>query len=141
RTKQVVARIMAGSNPQHLAFGAGSLWVANGFGHYLTRIDPATNRVLTTIPLDQHGDATHPWDWCACASVTVAGGGVGAGARDKPTVGRTAPRPPGVASTPAGAALPTGRAAEPCEVGGAAGALGVTTPPHPPLPFAPRARP
>jgi virginiamycin B lyase len=45
----VVATIPTGGFPYGMAFGAGSLWVAGG--DHVTRIDPAGNRVVATIPL------------------------------------------------------------------------------------------
>jgi hypothetical protein len=35
--------------------------VASGFGHYLTRMDPATGKIQAIIQLDQHGDARDPF--------------------------------------------------------------------------------
>jgi DNA-binding beta-propeller fold protein YncE len=37
--------------PAGLAVGAGSLWVGGGFRGVVYRVDPATNRVVATIPL------------------------------------------------------------------------------------------
>jgi YVTN family beta-propeller protein len=35
-----------------IAFGAGSIWVANHFGKSVTRIDPGVNKAMRTIELD-----------------------------------------------------------------------------------------
>ena len=45
RTRQVVARIPAGSDPTALAYGGGHLWVTNSGDGTVDRIDPATQDV------------------------------------------------------------------------------------------------
>jgi hypothetical protein len=49
----VVATIGTGGVPSGMAFGAGSLWVAAG--DHVSRIDPAGNRVVATIPVGASG--------------------------------------------------------------------------------------
>lgn len=46
---RVVADIPAGARPDALAFGFGSVWVANGDSSTVMRIDPRTRRVVATI--------------------------------------------------------------------------------------------
>ena len=48
----VLASIRVGSDPEAIAAGAGSVWVANHFGRSVSRIDPGTDAVVATIPLD-----------------------------------------------------------------------------------------
>ena len=51
RPPRVVATIRLGGDPIGLAFGAGSLWVADYGNGTLRRIDPARNRATARIPL------------------------------------------------------------------------------------------
>ena len=48
-TDRVVAVIRVGERPSALAYGFGSLWVANGDDGTVMRIDPSTQRVQATI--------------------------------------------------------------------------------------------
>ena len=48
-----------------MAFVAGSVWVADALAHAVTRVDPATMQVLTTIPVG-----------AAAVAVAVGAGGV-----------------------------------------------------------------
>ena len=51
---QVIARIpMSAELPTLLAVGAGSVWTANHIGYSVSQIDPHSNEVVRTIPLDQ----------------------------------------------------------------------------------------
>jgi len=47
-----VSYIQVGAGPGVLAFGDGSVWVANIDGHSVSRIDPTANRVTASIPLN-----------------------------------------------------------------------------------------
>jgi hypothetical protein len=49
----VVATIGTGGFPYGMAFGAGSLWVAGG--DHVSRIDPASNQLVATIPVGASG--------------------------------------------------------------------------------------
>jgi hypothetical protein len=49
RTGRVIATLRIGFDPESLALGFGSLWVVNGTGGYVTRLDPRTNRVMARI--------------------------------------------------------------------------------------------
>ena len=51
RTDQVVRTIVVGSNPQGVAVGRGSIWVATAAGA-VVRIDPKALRVSDTIPVE-----------------------------------------------------------------------------------------
>jgi hypothetical protein len=50
----VVARVEVPGNPQRLAFGFGAVWVTNS-NRTVSRIDPASDRVVATIPLPRSG--------------------------------------------------------------------------------------
>jgi streptogramin lyase len=50
----VIARVQVPGNPQRLAFGFGAVWVTNSNGT-VSRIDPAADRVVATIPLPRLG--------------------------------------------------------------------------------------
>jgi YVTN family beta-propeller protein len=50
-TKRPVKYLRVGARPKALAFGHGSVWVANKDDETLTRIDPSTSRVTATIRL------------------------------------------------------------------------------------------
>jgi DNA-binding beta-propeller fold protein YncE len=50
----IVARIAVPSRPDWLAMGFGSVWVVDYRPPSLVRIDPATNRVIASIPLTGH---------------------------------------------------------------------------------------
>ena len=54
-TNRVVARIKTGRGPIGVAFGAGSVWVANWLANTVTRIDPATGKALATIKVTATG--------------------------------------------------------------------------------------
>jgi YVTN family beta-propeller protein len=43
--------IRVGDGPTSVAFGAGAVWVTNTFAGTVSRIDPATNEVVRTIPV------------------------------------------------------------------------------------------
>jgi YVTN family beta-propeller protein len=49
-TNHVVASAPVGARPGPIAFGSGSMWVANLDDQTLSRIDPQTLRILRTIP-------------------------------------------------------------------------------------------
>ncbi|HWO91957.1 MAG TPA: hypothetical protein VNP53_08315, partial [Methylomirabilota bacterium] len=51
----IVARIAVPSRPDWLAMGFGAVWVVDYRPPSVARIDPATNRVVSSIPLP--GDA------------------------------------------------------------------------------------
>ena len=48
---EVVAVLPVGPRPGSIAYGAGSLWVANLDDRTVMRIDPVSERILKTIPL------------------------------------------------------------------------------------------
>ncbi len=129
-TDKIVARIRVGTDPQGLAVGAGSLWVANGFGHYITRIDLTTGRVLSTIMLDAHGSRPEPYAWCACRSVTFSDGAVWAIAHDNHTLVRIDPRINQITSSLTLAMAPDSTPLEPFSVAMGEGSLWVSADPH-----------
>src|SRR5690349_4410542 len=48
----VTAKVIAEwkvSNPSFIAFGFGSVWVTDHYGHNITRIDPVSNKVIAVI--------------------------------------------------------------------------------------------
>jgi YVTN family beta-propeller protein len=48
----IVASILLGIGDGEVAIGEGSVWVANAKAHTVSRVDPATNKVVATIQLD-----------------------------------------------------------------------------------------
>lgn len=50
-TNRVVGTVPLGARPGGVAFGSGSLWVANIDDETVSRVDPATLRTLRTIPV------------------------------------------------------------------------------------------
>jgi DNA-binding beta-propeller fold protein YncE len=46
RSGRALARIAAGAEPHHFAFGLGAVWASDNGGGSLVRIEPATRRVL-----------------------------------------------------------------------------------------------
>ena len=52
KTNEVVDAVPAGVGPGPIAFGGGAVWVGNLDGKSVTRIDPASRKVVETIPLD-----------------------------------------------------------------------------------------
>jgi DNA-binding SARP family transcriptional activator/DNA-binding beta-propeller fold protein YncE len=55
QTRRIVYRIdMSALQPDLLAVGAGSVWTANHNGYSISRIDPAKNKVIRTIPLGSY---------------------------------------------------------------------------------------
>jgi YVTN family beta-propeller protein len=56
-TNRVDATVPVGIRPGAVAYGAGSLWVANLDDRTVTRIDPATRTVVRTISLNASPDA------------------------------------------------------------------------------------
>jgi len=50
-------QISVGSGPTAIAFGLGSVWVANGLDSTVSRINPATDTVVATIPVGDGPDA------------------------------------------------------------------------------------
>jgi YVTN family beta-propeller protein len=56
-TNRVDATVQVGIRPSAVAYGAGSLWVANLDDRAVTRIDPETRTVVRTIPLNASPDA------------------------------------------------------------------------------------
>jgi YVTN family beta-propeller protein len=53
-TNTVVETIAVGPRPGRIAIGEGAVWVVNRGDHSVTRIDPATNKVVATIAVG-HG--------------------------------------------------------------------------------------
>jgi YVTN family beta-propeller protein len=51
RTNRVVAAIPVGARPGPIAFGSGSLWVANLDDQTISRVDPRARRALRSLPL------------------------------------------------------------------------------------------
>jgi YVTN family beta-propeller protein len=51
RTNRVVGQVAVGVRPSAIAFGSGSLWVANLDDQTISRVDPSTLRTLRTIPV------------------------------------------------------------------------------------------
>jgi YVTN family beta-propeller protein len=61
KTNRVAGRpVRTGASPQSLAVGGGSLWVANHDAGTVTRIDPASGRVVADIPV---GSEPHRVAW------------------------------------------------------------------------------
>ncbi len=52
-SNQVTAAAGVGVQPGAIAYGAGSLWVANVYDQTISRVDPRTLQTLRTIPLDE----------------------------------------------------------------------------------------
>lgn len=50
-TRKIVARVHVGDAPLSVSFAAGSGWVSNTGDSTITRFDPATGRVIGTVPL------------------------------------------------------------------------------------------
>ena len=50
-TNRVVGQVGVGAQPDGIAFGSGSLWVANVDDQTVSRVDPRTLRTLRTIPV------------------------------------------------------------------------------------------
>jgi YVTN family beta-propeller protein len=50
-TNRVVRQVAVGTRPGAIAFGSGSLWVANLDDQTISRVDPTTLRTLRTIPV------------------------------------------------------------------------------------------
>jgi YVTN family beta-propeller protein len=50
-TNRVVGQVAAGVRPSAIAFGSGSLWVANVDDQTISRVDPRTLRTLGTVPV------------------------------------------------------------------------------------------
>ena len=48
-SSSTIATIPVGDGPTAIAYGAGSVWVANGADGTLSRIDPRTNRVANIL--------------------------------------------------------------------------------------------
>lgn len=68
-TNQVIATIDVGARPTHLTADSNGVWVTNPEG--LQRIDPATNRVVQTLPLPVGlGDVVLDTDGCLWVSLT-----------------------------------------------------------------------
>jgi DNA-binding beta-propeller fold protein YncE len=51
RINQRKGAVRLGFPPSAVAYGAGSLWVTDQLGHRLVRIDPATRRIVKSIPV------------------------------------------------------------------------------------------
>ena len=56
-TDSVKTTITVGSRPRGVAWGDGSIWVANGGDGTFSRVDPQTNRVVATIAVGQSPQA------------------------------------------------------------------------------------
>ncbi len=52
----ILETVGVGNGPTGIAFGDGSVWVANSLDGTVSRIDPATNRVTATIPVGEGPD-------------------------------------------------------------------------------------
>lgn len=65
RTDRVVAAVAVGARPSAIAFGSGSLWVANLDDQTVSRVDPTTLQTLRTIPVNDPP-----------TGIAAAGGGV-----------------------------------------------------------------
>jgi YVTN family beta-propeller protein len=50
-TNRVTATVPVGARPSAIAFGSGSLWVANLDDQTISRVDPSTGQTLRTIPV------------------------------------------------------------------------------------------
>jgi YVTN family beta-propeller protein len=50
-TDRVVAKIKLGSDAEDVAFGAGSVWVADSLDSVVYRVDPRTNRIVGSVKL------------------------------------------------------------------------------------------
>ena len=57
RSGQPGQQIPVGSGPTAIAFGLGSVWVANGLDSTVSRVDPGTDAVAATIPVGDSPDA------------------------------------------------------------------------------------
>ena len=77
--RHISLQLEAGPGPVDVAAGFGSIWVTNHHGASVTRLDPATGRVLATIPV-----GTQP------ASMTIGAGSVWTANYDG-TIGRINP--------------------------------------------------
>ena len=51
----MLARVPTGRGPCGITQAFGSIWVVNNLGTRLVRIDPATNRVVGTVPIEYGG--------------------------------------------------------------------------------------
>jgi virginiamycin B lyase len=56
RTGALVAKILVGEDPERIVATEGGVWVANHHDGSVTRIDPATNRVVATVQLQPPQD-------------------------------------------------------------------------------------
>jgi virginiamycin B lyase len=54
---RVTARVPVGDTPAAMAAGAGAVWVARPLAGVVVRVDPATNRVVATVPVGHGGSA------------------------------------------------------------------------------------
>jgi YVTN family beta-propeller protein len=83
-THKVIATIRAGIAPTALAVGAGSVWTGNHNSDLVTRINPATNTLQATIPLQGYPSGQPGGDCCG-GTIIVGAGAVwaiaGSGAR------------------------------------------------------------
>ena len=89
-----------GNGPTGIAFGDGSVWVANSLDGTVSRIDPATNRVTATIPVGEGPDGIA----VGSGAVWVSGEFSEAIARIDPAENRVVERIP-IANRPKGLAL------------------------------------
>ena len=51
-TNETIETIVVGPKPGRLAVGEGGVWTLNRGDGSVTRVDPATNKVAATIPVD-----------------------------------------------------------------------------------------
>jgi YVTN family beta-propeller protein len=66
-TNKIVATINAGTVPQTVFVGFGSVWVGDASGALVSRIDPRTNKVVASISTDGYpGNRKANFDDCAC---------------------------------------------------------------------------
>ena len=61
-SNEVVGQVPVGARPESIAYGSGSLWVANLDDQSVSRIDPATRAVKRSVPVEETptGLATSP---------------------------------------------------------------------------------
>ena len=83
---QPVQTISVGADPDAIAYGFGSVWVANGLDSTVTRINPSTGTVTQTIPVGNGPSALA----VGTTGVWVANAAAGTVVRIDPATGRVA---------------------------------------------------
>ena len=79
RTDTVAGAVPVGSTPGAIAFGSGSLWVANQNDQTVSRVDPQTLQTLQVIPVGQTPTgiaASADQVWVAAANLTPSANAV-----------------------------------------------------------------